>query len=67
MVEYTKSDHDLIIEIHTVLLGTNGHNGIANQVERNAKAITKIWICIAIIISSIGGGVYGIIELLRGI
>jgi len=61
-----KSDHDKITEIHTVLLGTNGHNGIAKQVERNAKAITKIWVCIAIIMSSIGGGIYGIIELLRG-
>jgi len=62
-----KNDHDLITEIHTVLLGTNGHNGVAKQVERNGKAITKIWICIAVIMSSIGGGIYGIIELLKGI
>ena len=62
-----KTDHDLIIEIHTVLLGTNGHNGIAKQVARNTKAITKLWIAITIIASSIGGGIYGIIEILKGI
>ena len=62
-----KTDHDLITEIHTVLLGTNGHNGVAKQVERNTKAITKLWICIGIIMSSVGGGIYGIIEILKGI
>ena len=61
-----KTDHDLLIEIHTVLLGTDGHTGVAKQVERNTKAITKLWICTAIIASSIGGGAYGIIELLKG-
>ena len=62
-----KNDHDLITEIHTVLLGTNGHPGIAKQVERNTKAIIKIWLAITIIASSIGGGIYGIIEILKGI
>ena len=62
-----KNDHDLITEIHTVLLGTNGHPGIAKQVERNVKAINKIWICIAVVMSSVGGGIYGIIEILKGI
>jgi len=62
-----KTDHDLLTEMHTVLLGTNGHPGVAKQVERNSKAITKIWISIAIIASSIGGGVYGVIEILKGI
>ena len=62
-----KNDHDLITEIHTVLLGTNGHPGIAKQVERNSRAINKLWIAIVLIASSVGGGVYGIIELLKGI
>ena len=62
----TKSDHDKITEIHAVLLGTDGHPGIAKQVERNTRAIIKLWICFAVIASSIGGGVYGIIELLKG-
>ena len=62
-----KSDHDLLTEMHTVLLGTDGHPGIAKQVDRNTKAITKLWIAITIIASSVGGGVYGIIEILKGI
>ena len=62
-----KNDHDLITEIHTVLLGTDGHPGIAKQVERNTKAITKLWIAITVIASSIGGGIYSIIEILKGI
>ena len=62
-----KTDHDLLIEIHTVLLGTDGHTGIARQVERNTKAITRLWVAITIIASSVGGGVYGIIELSKGI
>ena len=62
-----KTDHDLITEMHTVLLGTNGHIGLCKQVERNTKAINKLWVAIAIIASSVGGGVYGIIELLKGI
>uniref|UniRef100_A0A6M3ITD3 Uncharacterized protein n=1 Tax=viral metagenome TaxID=1070528 RepID=A0A6M3ITD3_9ZZZZ len=61
-----KTDHDLLTEVHTVLLGTNGHPGIAKQVERNTKAINKMWVCIAVIASSIGGGVYGIVEILKG-
>ena len=61
-----KNDHDLITEIHTVLLGTNGHPGIARQVERNTKAITKLWIAITIIATSIGGGVYGLVKILIG-
>ena len=61
-----KNDHDLLIEIHTVLLGTNGHLGLCQQVERNGKAINKLWIAVAVIASSVGGGIYGIIELVRG-
>ena len=61
-----KNDHDLLIEIHTVLLGTNGHLGLCQHVERNSKAINKLWIAVVIIASSVGGGIYGVIELLRG-
>lgn len=62
-----KTDHDRIIEIHAVLLGVDGHKGIAEQVYRNTKSITKLWIALIVLASSIGGGVYGIVELLKGI
>ena len=57
-----RTDHDLIIEMHTVLLGTDGHLGLCKQVEKNTKAINKIWIIIAVIAASMGGCVYGILQ-----
>ena len=62
-----KTDHDRITEIHAVLLGVNGNPGLCKLVERNTKAIQKLWAAIIVIATSIGGGVYGIIELLKGI
>ena len=57
-----KSDHDRLVEIHTVLLGTNGQGGIVRQVARNSKAVTKLWIALVIIAMSAGGGAFGIIK-----
>jgi len=67
MTDYLKEDHDRLTEIHAVLLGVNGNPGLCKLVDRNTKMINKLWIAIVIIATSIGGGVYGIIELLRGI
>ena len=61
-----KTDHDKITEIHAVLLGVNGNPGLCKLVDRNTKMINKLWIAVIIIATSVGGGVYGIIELLRG-
>ena len=55
-----------IKEIKTALKGYNGQIGLCQQVEKNTKAINKIWICIAVIASSIGGGIYGIVKVLMG-
>uniref|UniRef100_A0A6M3L1I1 Uncharacterized protein n=1 Tax=viral metagenome TaxID=1070528 RepID=A0A6M3L1I1_9ZZZZ len=60
-----KTDHDKITEIHAVLLGVNGNPGIAQQVARNSKSINRLWIAVIVLGSSVGGGVYGIINLLR--
>ena len=64
MTELT--DHDRLTQIHAVLIGVNGNPGLVKLVDRNTKMINKLWIAIAIIATSIGGGVYGIIELLKG-
>jgi hypothetical protein len=64
MVE--KSDHDLLLEVHSTLLGTNGQGGLCRQVDKNTKAINKIWILLAIIIAAGGGGAWGIISKLLG-
>lgn len=60
-----KTDHDILIEIHTILLGANGQDSLCRKVEKNTKAIAKIWIIIAIILASLGGGGYGVLEILR--
>lgn len=59
-----KSDHDLLTEMHTVLLGTNGHPGLCRQVERNTKDIVKLWIILAVLVATAGGGVYGLLDIL---
>jgi len=61
-----KTDHDKITEIHAVLLGVNGNPGLCKIVDRNTKAIQKLWVVVIIIATSMGGGAYGIIELLKG-
>jgi len=59
-----KTDHDILLEIHTTLVGVNGQGGLCRQVERNTKSINKLWIIVAVIAASIGGGGYGIIQAL---
>ena len=51
-------------EVTTALKGYNGQVGLCRQVEKNTKAITKLVIVIVIIAVSIGGGTYGLIDLL---
>lgn len=57
-----KSDHDMLIEIHSVLLGANGQGGLSRQVEINTKAIFKLWCAFIALATSIGGGIFGIIK-----
>lgn len=61
-----KSDHDLLLQIHATLLGTNGQGGLYRQVEQHTKAIQKLWIIVALIIASIGGGSYAIMQKFLG-
>ena len=64
MTELT--DHDRLIQIHAVLLGVDGNPGLCKLVERNTKMINKLWVAVIVIATSIGGGVYGIIEFFKG-
>jgi len=61
-----KSDHDKLTEIHAVLLGVNGNPGLCKLVDRNTRMINKLWVAVIVIATSVGGGAYGIIELLKG-
>ena len=57
-----KTDHDRLVEVHAALLGVNGQGGLNRQVEKNTKAIFKLWCAIIAIGVSIGGGVFGIVK-----
>ncbi len=66
-----KTDRELLIETHyevtsikQLLKGYNGDIGLCKQVENNSRAITKLWICMAVIVASAGGGSYAIIQTL---
>ena len=61
-----KTDHDKITEIHAVLLGVNGNPGLCKLVEKNTRSLHKLWVIVLVLATSTGGGVYGIINLLRG-
>ena len=61
-----KSDHDMLMDIHTVLLGTNGQGGLYRQVKDNTKNINRIWIVLAVLAASVGGGTWGIVNKLLG-
>jgi len=61
----TKLDkiHDDVLEVKQALKGYNGQIGLCKQVERNSKQITRIWITITALAVSIGGGIWGVIEI----
>lgn len=61
-----KSDHDLLIEIHGRLMGTDGQGGLCRQVNNNTKQINRIWIAITLISATVGGSAWGIISKLLG-
>ena len=61
-----KSDHDRIVEMHSVLMGNNGNPGLCKQVRDNSKNITKLWIAIVVIAMSVGGGTWGVVSAILG-
>ena len=51
-----KTDHDLIVEMHTVLLGANGSDGLVKEVsklcERHNKLSTRFYMLVGILVGS---------------
>jgi hypothetical protein len=64
MTDSNKSDHDLLIEMHAALMGTNGQGGLGRQVEKNTRSLFRLWIAVTVLAVSAGGGAYGLIELI---
>jgi hypothetical protein len=61
-----KTDHDKLTEVHAAIIGLNGNPGLIKLVDRNTRSIQKLWVAVIVLATSVGGGVYGIIELLKG-
>ena len=40
-----KSDHDLLIEIHTMLLGADGKSGLTGEVEQQSEDLSELRKC----------------------
>lgn len=58
--------HADVSAIKQELKGYDGNEGLCEQVKQHGKAINKIWIAIAILMASIGGNTYGLIQVLLG-
>ena len=59
--------HDTVITLKTVLLGTNGDNGVVGQVKDNTKRSHQNRIIIALFMGSglIGGSIFGVVQMLN--
>ena len=63
--QLTKIQSD-VQAIRQVLKGYNGDKGLCEQVENNSKAINKIWLVLAVMGVSIGGGAWAVVKTLIG-
>ena len=68
-----KTDRQLLEEMATdmtevkiVLKGYNGQRGLCDNVEQHGKAITRIWVSLAVLTSSVGGGAFAIVKAFLG-
>lgn len=57
-----KSDHDMIIEMYTEMVGLDGRGGLCHMVAKHEKAIFKMWIFLIVLALSVGGGTWGIVR-----
>mgnify|MGYP001603665578 CR=1 FL=1 len=66
--ELARETHDTVIEIKTVLLGTNGDNGLVGDVKRLGRSHYRLkqhfWILVGILVGSgiLASGIYGILK-----
>jgi len=55
----TKED---VAYIKIALKGYDGQEGLCKKVDRNSRSINKIYISLAVLAATTGGGAYGIIH-----
>jgi len=66
-VKVIRETHDKVIKIVALLEG-NGGEGLLQKADNNTKRITRVEILIAALLGSgvLGGGAYGLIQLIGG-
>jgi hypothetical protein len=59
-----KADHDMIVEMHAVLLGSNGQDGVCRRVGSLEKKVTNIIIFLAVLTGTglVGTGIFELIK-----
>ena len=66
MAEFTEEEKKRLIQVCDVLLGVNGKHSLIEEVSKNSKAIVKIWILLAVLTASTGGGAFAILQTVLG-
>ena len=62
-----KTDHDLIVSMHTALCGVDGQDGLVKKVNGLSKSVFRLWLIVIGIIASMGGGAFGILKIIGGV
>ena len=61
------TDHDMIVAMYSAMFDKNGNPGLCSKVEAQGKAITRLWLVLALIIPSSGGAGFAIaMKILEG-
>ena len=63
-----KTDHDLLTEIHSAVMGVNGQGGILRELKNHNGRIHRIELILAGMAGSglLGGGIFGLVKLFTG-
>ena len=60
------TDHDMLVKIYSALFDNNGNPGLCSRVETQGKAITRLWLTLALIVPASAGGGYAVALILLG-
>jgi hypothetical protein len=60
-----KADHDMIVEMHAVLLGSNGQDGVCRRVSNLEKRVTTLIVILAFLAGAglLGTGIFELIKM----
>ena len=63
--EKDKSDHDMIVEMYTVLLGADGQDGLCRRVSSLEKRVTTLIMILCFVAGAglLGTGIFELVKL----